>query len=143
MAKKYTKEVIINELWVDVVNGLTRYELMQKLDADKYSLPTSLLTKACKYNYINAAYDKCKIEMQGEAIGMRATILNRYLSVYNDAVMNSDRQSAIRALDSVTKLLGLNEADKLDITSNNKLEVNINFGTNNSKNNEDEEDVNQ
>lgn len=142
MAKKYLKEVIVNEIWVDVVNGLTRYELLQKLNADKYSFPTSKSSKQSKYNYINEAFAKCKIELQGEAVQHRATILNRYLSVYNDAVMNDDRTNAIRALDSVTKLMGLNEAEKLDITSDNKLQVNINFGVT-PKNNEDEEYISE
>lgn len=128
---KYSQSDAINKVWKDLINGKTKYEILRKIQSNAYKIPeydTSALSKSQQYNIINKAYQLCKVELEQQREEMKATMYNRYLAVYEDAVDNSDRANAIKALDSISKLSGINEPDKLDITSD--VNVTIDFNSN-------------
>lgn len=55
---------------------------------------------------------------------------SRVLAVYEDAIANSDRSNALKALSQLTDLMGLNEPDKVEVKGDitNNLRVKVNFG---------------
>ena len=84
-----------------------------------------------KYKYLKEAYDKCSIEFAENREKQRELMYDRYLSIYQDAIDARDRSNAAKVLDSLTKLMGLNEPDKIDIKQ--EVKVSVDFNINNSE----------
>lgn len=75
-------------------------------------------------NMYAEAYDSCAIENKEEREEQKSLMYERYLFLYRTAVENKETNVAKGILDSISKLLGLNEADKLEIRSHNiELEI--------------------
>ena len=54
---------------------------------------------------------------------------NRILAVYNDSINSNDRVNALKALDQLSKLIGLyDNKQKVEISGNLTETVNISFG---------------
>lgn len=70
-------------------------------------------------NYICEAYDDCQIENDGEAQAQRELMYERFLNLYKEARDRHDLANARQILDSLSKLLGLNEADKIKVETEN------------------------
>lgn len=122
------KEALIELIWVDLVNGVSRYQIMLKLERDAYDgFTTSKLSRTSKYNYLQEAYNNCKVELAEEKERQRDLFYERILSVYNDSVDQRDRQNALKALDMAIKLGGLYE-QKQDINLTGTIKANISFG---------------
>lgn len=128
MSIKYTKEEWLNQLWVDVMNGYSRYELLRRLEVDYYGWDSDKWSRSKRYELLKEAYNKCKLELTEKRDDLKMVMFNRYLSIYQDAVESRDRSNALKALDSITKLSGIAEPDKVDITQD--VKVSIDFGLN-------------
>lgn len=137
MAKKYLKDVWVQHLWKEIINGKTQYELIKELEADKYRWGSNEWSRAQRYKVVKAAYDKCAIELAENREAQRSLMQERYLTIYEDALRSSDRTNARQTLDSLTKLMGLNEPEKINI--NQDVVVQIDFTA--LKNKEDDNDV--
>lgn len=124
----FDKKALIELIWIDLVNGVSRYQILLKLDRNAYEgFDTSRLGRTSRYNYIQEAYNNCKAELQEEKQKQRDLFFERILSVYNDAIENRDRQSALKALDMGIKLSGLYD-EKKDINITGNINANISFG---------------
>lgn len=124
----FDKEALIELIWIDLVEGVSRYQILLKLERDAYDgYHTSHLSRSSKYNYIQEAYNNCKAERQEEKEKQRDLFYERILNVYNDAITNRDRQNALKALDMGLKLSGLYE-QKQDINISGNLNATISFG---------------
>lgn len=128
MSIKYTKEEWLNQLWVDVMNGYSRYELLRRLEVDYYGWESDKWSRSKRYELLKEAYNKCKLELTEKRDDLKMVMFNRYLSIYQDSVEARDRGNALKALDSITKLSGIAEPDKVDITQD--VKVSIDFGLN-------------
>lgn len=128
MAQKYSREDWLNQLWTDIMNGFSRYELIRRLEVDYYGWGSDKWSRAKRYEVLKEAHDKCKMELTENRDELRKVMYNRYLSVYQSAVENMDRGNAIKALDSIVKLSGISEPEKVDITQD--VHVTIDFGLN-------------
>ena len=132
------KEALIELIWIDLVNGESRYRIMLKLDRDAYDgFTTSKLCRATKYFYIAEAYKNCEAERREEREKQRDLFFERILSVYNDAIMNRDRQNALKALDMGCKLANLYPKEEKDINLNGNINANISFGLDKEEEDED------
>lgn len=124
----FDKEALIELIWIDLVEGVSRYQILLKLERDAYQgFNTSKLSRTSRYNYIQEAYNNCKAERQEEKEKQRDLFYERILNVYNDAITNRDRQNALKALDMGLKLSGLYE-QKQDINISGNLNATISFG---------------
>lgn len=124
----FDKKALIELIWIDLVNGVSRYQIMLKLERNAYDgFDTSKLGRTSKYNYIQEAYKNCAFERAEEKEKQRDLFYERILSVYNDAIENRDRQNALKALDMGIKLGGLYEQQQ-DINLNGTIKANISFG---------------
>ena len=122
------KEALIELIWIDLVQGVSRYQIMLKLERDAYpGFETSKLGRTSRYNYVQEAYKNCAFERAEEKEKQRDLFYERILNVYNDAIENRDRQNALKALDLGIKLGGLYE-QKQDINLNGTIKTNISFG---------------
>lgn len=120
---------------------MSRFQVQRKLQEkgydsqvkDKEPSPKSISA------IIKESYDRCKLELKEERDEQRALMYSRVLSVYEDAIANSDRSNALKALSQLTDLMGLNEPDKVEVKGEltNNIRVKVNFGI--SSDDEDDE----
>ena len=122
------KEALIEVLWCEIVNGKSRFEIMKKLENDAYDgFETSKLCRTTKYNYLQEAYENCKVELAEEKEKQRGLFYERILSVYNDAIDARDRANALKALELCAKLSGV-YTDKKEVNVTSGEGITIKFG---------------
>ena len=135
----FEKEELIELMFLDLCAGVSRYQIMLKLERDAYEgYKTSHLSRASKYKYLQLAYGKCEGELQEEREKLRNLFYSRFLSVYEEAMENRDRQNAIRALDLASRIAGVYAEEKKDLTIRGDIKATINFGL--EENKEENED---
>ena len=139
--KKYIplkKEELIELIFLDLINGESRYRIMLKLNRDAYPGDnTSKLSRTSKYNYIQEAMLNCEAELKETKDKQRNLFYQQILGVFNDAQMANDRQSALKALDMLSKVAGLYAKEEKDINLNGSINANISFGLNKEEEDED------
>lgn len=111
-------------VYVDIINGVPYQTILFNLMNSVYVGHDYSQSRA--YHIIADAYKKIKKDYEGERENARSLLMSRYLDLYNDAKDNNDRQAAKGCLDSIMKLTGANEPEKIDL--NSKVDVQIKFG---------------
>lgn len=127
---KYLKEKVVIAVWIDLCNGVSRHDIMQKLENDLMveGVETSRLTKSMKYKIISDAYAMAKAELDEQRDKQRELFYQRLLTVFNESMEANDRQSALKALDMFARFGGLYDKEKVEISGNLTETVNISFG---------------
>lgn len=125
--KKYDREELVELVWCDLVNGLSKYQVITKLENDGYGLNTSQYSRSRHYKVITDAYNRCETELKDKREKLRDILYERTLAVYNDAFENKDRATALNALKYLGKISGAEEPEKIDINANINGEVSISF----------------
>ena len=127
---KFLKEKVVIAVWIDLCNGVSRHDIMQKLENDLMveGVETSRLTKSMRYKVISDAYDMAKEELEEQRDKQRELFYQRLLTVFNESMEANDRQSALKALDMFAKFGGLYEKEKVELSGNLTQDVNISFG---------------
>ena len=139
LQRELDMSMITNEVLVDLTNGATTSDVLRKLQGGMYETPhykDKCLSQKQAYNILRKAIDESESEVRQSKEALRSITFQRYLSIYEDAVKSCDRSNAIKALDSMSKLLGLNaipEAQTNIQLVNNTDGVTINFGFNSSE----------
>lgn len=125
----FDKKALIELIWIDLIQGESRYRIMLKLERDAYEgFTTSNLSRTSKYNYIQEAYNNCAEERAEKLEKQRDLFYERIMNVYNDALENRDRQSALKALDMGMKLGKLYPNEEKDINLSGNISASISFG---------------
>lgn len=147
MAISYQREALLDEITCDLLNGMSRFQVQRKLQEKQYDSQVKDKEPSPKSisAIIKESYDRCKLELKEERDEQRALMYSRVLAVYEDAIANSDRSNALKALSQLTDLMGLNEPDKVEVKGQitNNLRVKVNFGISDDKDDEgtgDEDD---
>ena len=127
---KYLKEKVVIAVWIDLCNGVSRHDIMQKLENDLMieGVETSRLTKSMKYKIISDAYAMAKEELEEQRDKQRELFYQRLLTVFNESMEANDRQSALKALDMFARFGGLYDKEKVELSGNLTENVNISFG---------------
>ena len=127
---KYLKEKVVIAVWIDLCNGVSRHDIMQKLDNDMMveGVETSKLTKSMRYKVISDAYAMAKAELDEQRDKQRELFYQRLLTVFNESMEANDRQNALKALDMFARFGGLYDKEKVEISGNLTETVNISFG---------------
>lgn len=125
----FDKKALIELIWLDLIQGESRFRILLKLERDAYEgFTTSTLSRASKYNYIREAYNNCAEERTEQLEKQRDLFYERIMNVYNDAMENRDRQSALKALDMGMKLGKLYPKEEKDINLSGNISASISFG---------------
>lgn len=125
----FDKEALTEIVWCEIVNGISRFQILKKLEKDAYEgFETSKMSRTAKYNLIQSAYNNCESELKEQKEKQRDLFYERILSVYNDAIENRDRQSALKALDMGMKLGNLYPKEEKDINISGSINATISFG---------------
>ena len=127
---KYLKEKVVRAVWSDLCNGVSRHDIMQKLENDLMleGVETSRLTKSMKYKIISDAYAMAKEELEEQRDKQRELFYQRLLTVFNESMEANDRQNALKALDMFARFGGLYDKEKVELSGNLTENVNISFG---------------
>lgn len=124
---KFDREELVQLIYVDLINGVSRYQILLKLKRDQYEgFISSGFSRSKQYDLIQEAYENCKVELKEHKEQQKELMYQRLLDVYQECRDQRDRQNAINALKELNKLMGLNEPDKVDVTAN--VNVDISFG---------------
>ena len=122
---------VVDEVYVDLCNGFTKSDVIQKLTEGLYSPQEGKgIGERTAFDYLNAAMQRMAYDYEKDAEQLRADLYTKLTSVYQDAVEHNDRYNAIGALQTLMKLTGV----ALDKPQNNiqvnasKEGISINFG---------------
>lgn len=117
MAQHIYKQHLLDKLRDELISGQSRYTIIRNLRNGAYDWwPDS--DEKCDtvlYNYVAEAADTCKFETMAARDEAKALHLERYLDQYRKADAANDRTNARAILDSIGKLMGLNEKEKVEI----------------------------
>lgn len=128
---KFLKEKVVIAVWIDLCNGVSRHDIMQKLENDLMveGVETSRLTKSMRYKVISDAYAMAKEELEEQRDKQRELFYQRLLTVFNESMEANDRQSALKALDMFARFGDLyNNTQKVELSGNLTQDITINFG---------------
>lgn len=124
---KFDREELVQLIYVDLINGVSRYQILLKLKRDQYEgFESSKFSRSKQYDLIQEAYENCKIELKEQKEQQKELMYQRLLDVYQECRDARDRQNAISALKELKKLMGLDDPDKVDVNAN--VNVDISFG---------------
>lgn len=136
---------VLDEVYVDICNGVSRSDITQKLMKGLYEPQKRGMTYRTANEYYNCALDRMHYNTDVEHARLKDIFYNRYESLLETAIKKGDIFNARGILDSMAKtFLGSDkEKNKIEINSNNG-EVVIKFGFNDNDNDEQEyEEINE
>lgn len=134
------REVMIREIFHDIVNGVSKSKIMDKLKSNGYnSYDTDSMAQASYDRLYRDAMAIVKDNTQMDLQAAREEMYNRLLSLYETCLEQGDRKNALAALKQLSDLQGLDPSKKVDVTTTNSIKVNVSFGA--STNDEEEEIV--
>lgn len=112
----------------DIIVGYTWKDIKKKIETDQYNpFKTSNKTRERQWQYYKEATALLKVEFEEEKKELRNVLYERYLSLYKMCVSRNEMNTALNSLKEIAKLMGLNEADKVDVTSENKIVIDFSF----------------
>lgn len=112
----------------DIIVGYTWKDIKKKIETDQYNpFKTSNKTRERQWQYYKEATALLKVEFEEEKKELRNVLYERYLNLYKTCVSRNEMNTALNSLKEIAKLMGLNEADKVDVTSENKIVIDFSF----------------
>jgi len=133
---------VLDEVYVDICNGVARSDITQKLMKGLYEPQKRGMTYRTANEYYNCALDRMHYNTDVEHARLKDIFYNRYESLLETAIKKGDIFNARGILDSMAKtFLGTDkEKNKIEINSNNG-EVVIKFGFNDNE--QEYEEINE
>lgn len=120
---------LIEEIQVDLVNGVLRSEIFNKFRERQYeNLGKKDIGERQIQNYIQAAWELLKEDRVEKVQELRDLLFSQYMSQYNEATQMGNVLAAKGCLDSIAKIFLPNETNPNIQVVNNKEGVVINFG---------------
>ena len=143
LRKKWLKaDKIVDQVYCDIANGFTNSEIQLKLKQGLYEGQTKGMDSRTIYDYINAAQDRMHYDFEEKLPQMREDLYLKFMTIYQECIEHNDRLTAVKTLEGLMKLVGIDGKPQTAIQINSDKEngVTINFGFN--KNDENIEDEN-
>lgn len=132
---------VLDCVYVDICNGVSRSDITQKLMKGLYEPQKSKMTYRTANEYYNAALDRMHFNTDVEHQKLKDIFYNRYESLLEEAVKKGDIFNAKGVLDSMAKIfLGMDKQQNNIQINNNKDGITIHFGFVKDDDNEDIED---
>lgn len=122
---------LVGAVYVDICNGLTKSDILEKLQKGAYECQEKEIGQRQAYEYIKAAYMRMQYDFEAKCDELRADLYAKMMTVYSDCMKNNDRYNALIALDKIMKLTGVaNDKPQTAIQINSDKEggVTVNFG---------------
>ena len=130
LTEKYnTLDETISLIYVDIANGVSRSDCLQKVQEGLYNNKPVKARQAAYY--YNAALDRFAEDRNIESEKLRDMFFGRYESLLADAVKKGDLYNARGILDSMARIFGVEKKDAPQTAiqiNNNKEGITVNFG---------------
>lgn len=117
MAKKLDYEKRLGYVRKELISGVSRYDILEKLQNGEYDwYPGSEeMQRGNLTMMIKEAADTCRFETAAALDEQKALHLERYLDLYRDCREHNDRMTARATLADIARLMGLNSPESLKI----------------------------
>lgn len=126
---------IVDQIYCDMVNGVSSSEIILKLANAQYDEQSKPIGTRTAFDYINAAKDRLQYDYENDMKELRADLYGKLLAIYNDAVEEGDRTSALNAIEKIMKLGGMDKPQTaIQINSSEGGDITVNFGFNQEEN---------
>lgn len=120
---------LIEEIQVDLVNGVLRSEIFNKFREREYeNIGKKDIGERQIQNYIKAAWELLKEDRVEKVQELRDLLFSQYMSQYNEATSMGNVIAAKGCLDSIAKIFLPNDNNPNVQVINNKDGITINFG---------------
>lgn len=130
LTEKYGKlDNTISLIYVDIANGVSRSDCLQKIQEGMYE-NNPVKARQAAY-YYNAALDRFAEDRNIESEKLRDMFFGRYESLLADAIKKGDLYNARGILDSMARIFGVERKDAPQTAiqiNNNKEGITVNFG---------------
>lgn len=136
----YEAEEILDQLYCDICNGVSRSDCMQKLSSGVYGKELKPRNAA---DYYNAALSRLEYNADIEAKQLRDLLYNRYETVLEECMKRNDVFNARATLDSIAKIfLGVKDNQtNIQVNNNSDGKVVVTFGFSEDNKSEDDSEV--
>ena len=135
LTEKYnTLDETVSLIYVDIANGVSRSDCLQKIQEGMYDNKPVKARQAAYY--YNAALDRFAEDRNIESEKLRDMFFGRYESLLADAVKKGDLYNARGILDSMARIFGVEKKDAPQNAVqiiNNKEGIKVSFGFNNDE----------
>lgn len=125
---------ILDDVYVDIANGVSRSDIVQKLMAGLYK-PQAGQSKNMTYRqaneYWNCALERMHYNKDIELDKLRDVFYSRYEALFEEAVKKNDIYNAKAILDSMSKIFGIEQktpSTAIQINNGGDDKIVINFG---------------
>lgn len=128
---RYDRETVLMHVYCDLVNGLTKMDIRDKLADNQYvGQPTKGLCQSAVSKLLRDALEMFKVERESEIDYMRDLWYNRITNLYNASIENGDRQTALGCLKEFAKFADLypKPQQKVELSGSLDHKVEIDFG---------------
>lgn len=126
----FDRDQLIELIFLDMVAGVSRYQIKLKLQNDAYDVPfkTSKLGKSSHYNYLTEAFRLCKVELGEKHDEMRALHIAQLNDLYAESRDQGDRMTALNTLKELAKLQGFEPPKKVEADVSVSGTITVDFG---------------
>ena len=137
-----TADDILDEVYVDICNGVSRSDITQKLMKRMYTPQKREMTYRQAQEYYNCALDRMHYNTDLEHAELKDIFYNRYEALLETAVKKGDIFNAKGILDSMAKIfLGMDKQQNNIQINNNKDGIVIKFGFSKDEDNIDDAEI--
>lgn len=123
---------LIYRITSDIIEGANREFVVRKMKNNEYNM--SFKTSEYADNTIIKMYKEAhrwlKVEQDGDKDQLRNVFYERYLNLYKNSLQANDRTNALATLKEMTRMLGLNEPEKLNIKEDRRIIIDFGFDNN-------------
>ena len=123
---------LIYRITSDIIEGANRETVVRKMKNNEYNM--SFKTSDYADNTIMKIYKEAhrwlKVEQEGDKDQLRNVFYERYLNLYKNSLQANDRTNALATLKEMTRMLGLNEPEKLNIKEDRRIIIDFGFEDN-------------
>lgn len=126
--KKYQEiEDLIAAITADIVNGVSRSDIITKLKEGMYEEQSQPYKESTAVNYYWAGTKRLREDREKDIEVLKDKLYSQYYQLYADAMLVGNTIGAKSVLDSIAKLF---IGDTKNVNLNGKLDekININFG---------------
>ena len=132
---------IIDQIYCDICNGLTRDDILTKVSQCMYEGQKKKPTRQTASDYYSAAINRIRGNMDEIDKNLAATLYTRYEMLFNESMKKGDLRLSRDILNDVSRIFGPEKDKTLTVQANNSEQIlRISFGFSNDENENNIED---
>lgn len=125
MAKNVGNDILRNEVYNDILNGATYSVLINKIVNAEYEGCNGFkYTKKSAESIVGRVKQTIREDYKQDREELKERLSTMLFDVYTEAREMGDRQAALKAVEQIAKMTGVNEAQKMEVSQ----KVTIDFG---------------